>query len=414
MLATLRWTTTPTARVLALCATVLAVAACGPATPPVRTGTGVTDSTITLGVLSDLTGPFGPLGKAVVEGNQLYVDQLNAQGGVCGRKVELQVSDSGFNTEKAAKLYFEMEPKVLGFLQVLGSDITARLQPDVVQQQVMVAPTSWSKDLLGNPYMVVVGTTYDLDVINTIDYVVRQGQLHSGDLIGHIYNDDPQYGGNALQGTQFAADRLGLTVRGVQVPSAQKDLAPQVAALKAAGAKAVLISTYPQQTASAVGAAAALNYSVPVLVSAPGFDPAVLTGQLGAAFQRNVLVSSPIAPFGADLPGAREVASAYKAKFPEGRPSMAMDYGYVVGIGYAAILRRACAAGDLTRAGVQKAFHETTKVDTNGLSAPLMFSSSNYPSSRESFVLRPNPATPGGLDIVEGLRESELVRARIG
>ena len=379
-----------------------------------QTGTGVTATSIRLGVLSDLSGPFGPLGQAVVQGNQLYVDQLNADGGICGRKIVLDVRDHGFNTDKAVQLYFQEEPQVLGLLQLLGSDITSKVEPDMLQQQVMAAPTSWSSGLLGNPYMVVVGATYDLDVINSFDYLVRQGQLHQGDAIGHIYNDDPEYGGNALQGSQFVADKLGLSLHAIQVTSTQTDLTAQMAQLKAAGVKAVAISTYPQQTALAVGTAAAMGLDVPFLVSNPGVDPSVLASPAGPAFEKLVLVSSSVAPFGAKLPAAQALATAYRVKFPNGKPSMAMVYGYVVGIAYAAILKRACSEGDLTRAGVQKAFHELTGVDTGGLTAPLLFSSSNYPSSRQSFVLRPDPNTAGGLDIVDGLKESDLVRQRIG
>lgn len=402
------------AALTSLLAVAVLVAACGTPVPAVKTGTGVTDKTIRLGVLSDLSGPFGPLGEAVVQGNQLYMDKLNAAGGICGRQVELDVQDTGFDTNKATQLYFKMEPSVLGLLQVVGSDITSRITPDMLQQQVMAAPTSWSSDLLGNPYMVVVGATYDLDVINSLDFLVRQGKLHQGDTIGHIYNNDPEYGGNALQGSQFVADKLGLTLKAVQVPANKTDFSAEIGQLKAAGAKAVAISTYPQQTAMAVGTAAAAGLTVPFLVSNPGFDPSVLASPAGPAFQQLVLVSSSVAPYSAKIPAAQELASAYKTKYPNGKPSLATVYGYVVGISYAAILKRACAEGDLTRAGVQKAFHELTSVDTGSLTAPLLFSSSNYPSSRQSFVLRPDPNTPGGLDIVDPLKESDLVRQRIG
>jgi ABC-type branched-subunit amino acid transport system substrate-binding protein len=209
----------------------VAAAACGTPSPPVKTGTGVSNTAIRLGVLSDLSGPFGPLGEAVVQGNQLYVDKLNAGGGVCGRKVELDVQDTGFDTDKAVQLYFKMEPTVLGLLQVVGSDITSKITPDMLQQQVMAAPTSWSSDLLGNPYMVVVGATYDLDVINSLDYLVRQGMLHQGDVIGHIYNDDPEYGGNALLGSQFVADKMGLQLKAVQVASTKTDFTAEIAQL---------------------------------------------------------------------------------------------------------------------------------------------------------------------------------------
>src|SRR5438309_1324740 len=102
-------------------AVIVLTAGCGSgADTAVKTGPGVTDSTITLGVLGDLSGSFGTLGKAILQGNQLYVDKLNAAGGICGRKVQLTVSDHGYSTQKAVDLYARMEPNVLGFVQLLG------------------------------------------------------------------------------------------------------------------------------------------------------------------------------------------------------------------------------------------------------------------------------------------------------
>lgn len=63
----------------------------GTAAGGVKTGPGVTASTITLGVLTDESGVFASLGKTVSQGNQLGVDELNAGGKICGRTVELDV-----------------------------------------------------------------------------------------------------------------------------------------------------------------------------------------------------------------------------------------------------------------------------------------------------------------------------------
>src|SRR5450756_3058750 len=61
----------------------------GTAAGSVKTGRGVTADTITIAELTDLTGIFAALGKNITQANQLYWDQKNAAGGVCGRKVNL-------------------------------------------------------------------------------------------------------------------------------------------------------------------------------------------------------------------------------------------------------------------------------------------------------------------------------------
>jgi len=52
------------------------------------TGPGVTDDTITLGVLTDQSGPFAGASRGIAQGRQLFWDARNADGGVCDRTVE--------------------------------------------------------------------------------------------------------------------------------------------------------------------------------------------------------------------------------------------------------------------------------------------------------------------------------------
>ena len=58
----------------------------------IKTGPGVTSKTITLGVLTDLSGVFAALGAPLTQANQAYWKQQNAAGGVCNRTVKLTVS----------------------------------------------------------------------------------------------------------------------------------------------------------------------------------------------------------------------------------------------------------------------------------------------------------------------------------
>jgi branched-chain amino acid transport system substrate-binding protein len=72
-----------------------------PATSPAATTTAAATSTsaaasgksIKIGTLTSLTGSFAPWGVQVRDGMKLAVDEINAAGGVGGRKLELMVSD---------------------------------------------------------------------------------------------------------------------------------------------------------------------------------------------------------------------------------------------------------------------------------------------------------------------------------
>ena len=69
----------------------------------VKTGPGATADTITLGYLPDLSGVFAPNGKSMMEGANLYWDAKNKDGGICGRKVEVTVQDTGYDPQKGGR-----------------------------------------------------------------------------------------------------------------------------------------------------------------------------------------------------------------------------------------------------------------------------------------------------------------------
>ncbi|MFE6993764.1 ABC transporter substrate-binding protein, partial [Streptomyces pharetrae] len=79
----------------------------------VRTGPGVTDDRIRLGALTDLTGPYATLGKSIVQAQQMWADETNAAGGICGRKVEIVVEDHGYDVQKAVTAYADLSTDVV-------------------------------------------------------------------------------------------------------------------------------------------------------------------------------------------------------------------------------------------------------------------------------------------------------------
>ena len=82
--------TTLTAAAFALCAAPLAADTMG-----------VTADSVTFGGAHDLSGIFAPFSVPAVKGAQHYFDQVNAAGGVHGRKIEYVVEDHGYQIPKA-------------------------------------------------------------------------------------------------------------------------------------------------------------------------------------------------------------------------------------------------------------------------------------------------------------------------
>ena len=86
-------------------------------------------------------------------------------------------------------------------VQLLGSPVLAALKQNLVDDNVLAAPASWSSEVLNNPSIMMIGTTYDLEIVNGLAYLQQQGLIKDGDTIGHIYIDG-EYGGNGLLGLE--------------------------------------------------------------------------------------------------------------------------------------------------------------------------------------------------------------------
>ncbi|WP_158893930.1 ABC transporter substrate-binding protein [Amycolatopsis anabasis] len=370
----------------------------------VKTGIGVTDSEIVLGAMTDKTGAFKNLSTGITHGNELWAKDFNAAGGACGRKVRLEVVDHGYKADTAKTLYPQLEPKVLGFVQLVGSPIMAALKQNLVADKVTTTPASWSSELLDNPYVMIVGTTYDVEMIDGLSYLREQGKIADGDAIGHIYIDG-EYGANGLRGARYYAQKHNLKLKEVKITSSDNDLTNIVTGLKGEGVKAILLTTSPTQTGSALAANKALGLNVDVLGNNPVFDPVLHNGPAAGALDKLFVVASSV-PFSADIPKAKEVASKYKsAGFPE-PPNAGVHYGYAVAEVWGAVLRQACANKDLTRDGIQAALKQTTSANTGDLVAALDFSKPGHPATRQVYVATPDASADGGMRYVKPLFEA--------
>jgi ABC-type branched-subunit amino acid transport system substrate-binding protein len=400
-------------RIVAILTITLSVAACGKAGGGAPKVPGVTAKTIRLGVLTDTSGVFAGLGGPLVEGNQLFWKLQNAKGGVCGRQVELLVKDHGYDPQKGVGLYREIEPNVLAIQQLLGSPVAAALMPSIQKDGVLTALAAWPSQLTANPNILVSAATYDIEAINAVDYLVGNGALHKGDKLGHVYFEG-EYGENALQGSKYAAAKQGLELEQQKIKPTDTDLSAQVAALKRAGVKAILISAGPKQTASLAGVAAASGLDVPIVANAPGFDPALLATPAAPALAKNLTMVGGTAPYAADAPGATAVSAAYAEKFPKGTPKYSVDAGFAQSQLMFEVLQRACAAKDLTRPGLVKALRGMDGVDTGGLVAgTLNYSKLGVPPSRSVYLAKVDAKAPGGLSVLGAALESANAKAYV-
>ncbi len=127
-------------------ATDLAPADTAPTDTTTETSTGPDDSSpvavadgepIKVGMLVELSGQFSVYGTETLAGAELFVDELNADGGVDGRPIELVVVDAGSNPEQA----------VTGFRRLADEGVAAIAGLGLISEAAAVAPLAEELDI---------------------------------------------------------------------------------------------------------------------------------------------------------------------------------------------------------------------------------------------------------------------------
>ncbi len=367
----------------------------------VKTGPGVTTDTITLGRLTDATGPFKNLGLNLKAGEQLWLADVNAAGGVCGRQIQLDERDHGYKADQATITFPDQEPKIAGLIEVLGSPVIAALKTDIVDKELTSTALAFSSQLLDQPYVVVPAATYDLEFVNALSYLLDEGLVKPGDKIADVYIDG-EAGLNGLTGLKYVAEKHDLKVVERKVTATDTDMTNIVTGLRGEKVSAIFMTTSGAQTASIAAANSSLRLDVPLVANSPSFDPGLLDTPAAGALDGKLYIATSSVPYSSEVPLAKEIARKFEATHTE-RPSAAVQFGYALGLVWQQILEKACAAKDLSRAGILAAKNASTTVDLQGLVSDLDFSKQGSPATRSVYIAKVDRSEKGGLKQVKAL-----------
>lgn len=365
----------------------------------VKMGPGVTDDTITLGEMADLTGPFAANDTKITNAHQLYFSQLNADGGVCGRKVDLKISDHGYDVQKATTAYSDLSNKVLGFSQIFGSGVNSALVSKYRGDHMLVYPATGAGPLLQSKNILGAGSTYDYEIINLLDHWLKKKTIKPGQKIAHIYLEG-DYGATAISGSRYMAEQHDLRLTKVKIKPTDNDLTSQIASLKNAGVSAILVSATPKQLGSVAVASQSAGMRVPIAVNGAGWSADLLEGGSRKPALNRLTVTQAWAVPSMKIPVVQKFISAYQKKYPKAKLDSNITLGQSSAVVYTKVLKKACANKDLTREGLLTALRQLKNVDTDGLLPPLDFTKPGHAATTESLIMRPDAEVPGGVKTI--------------
>ena len=173
---------------------------------------GVFNDKVVLGQAAVFSGPAAQLGIQMRNGIKAYLDHVNAQGGVHGRKIELVTEDDRYETKvapEASKKLIE-EHRVFALLGYVGTPTGVAHLPVVNQAKVPLVGMFTGAEVLRVPfsrYIFHVRASYYDETEKIVEQIVSIG----GKNIAVFYQDDA-YGLAGLTGTEIAMKKRNMQV----------------------------------------------------------------------------------------------------------------------------------------------------------------------------------------------------------
>ncbi|HBD12230.1 MAG TPA: urea ABC transporter substrate-binding protein, partial [Porticoccaceae bacterium] len=178
------------ARALAvpMLATTLAIAPTGAAEVN-STGLAVTDDTVTVGILHSVTGTMAISETGSVQAEKLAIEQINAMGGVLGRKIKYIQEDGASDwptfAEKSKKLL--VNDKVAAVFGCWTSASRKAVLPIFEQYNGMLYYPTFYEGLEQSPNVIYTGQEATQQILAGIDWVVKEKGAKKFFLLGSDY-----------------------------------------------------------------------------------------------------------------------------------------------------------------------------------------------------------------------------------
>jgi branched-chain amino acid transport system substrate-binding protein len=206
---------------------------------------GVTATAILIGQSAAFSGPASELGTEMRAGAMAYFRQVNASGGVHGRKIELRSLDDGYEGDRAAANTKKLiDDGVFLLFGYVGTPTSNASKPIFTAARVpFVGPFTGAESLRNplNRYIFNIRASYYDETEKIIGQLVGQ----TLDKIAVFYQND-DYGKAGLAGVECAMQKRGMKI--VATGTVERNTTDVAVAVKAIGKLepqgVVMISAY--------------------------------------------------------------------------------------------------------------------------------------------------------------------------
>lgn len=302
------------------------VVGCSPKAPTTPDAPKAPD-VIKIGGNFELTGDVAEFGKKGENGAKLAIEEINAKGGVLGKKIEYvgadNKSEAGESTAATTKLI--TQDKVIGIVGPMTTGNTLAAIPVVTENKIpLVTPTGTnatitvSKEGKLNPWLFracfidpfqgEVGANFALQTFKakTAALVIDQKGDYAKGLAESFKKTFEAAGGKIVASEQYVAGQ-------------DKDFRAILTNIKKQNPEVIFVPGYYGEAGLIIKQARELSITAPI-VGGDGWGTGPIVEVAGAEAMNNTYYSDHVA---ADDPGLKDFAAAYKAKYNQDADSFA-------------------------------------------------------------------------------------------
>ena len=285
----------------------------------ISTGVQAQGAPIKIGLSIAQTGPLGAGGKAGLLGLQMWRDDVNAKGGLIGRKVEMIVYDDQSNPSLVPGIYSKLldVDKVDLLIAPYGTNLTAPIMPMVKQRGLL---------LMGNySFEVNERPQHDMWFNNsplTDSVTFSSGYFEIGKKLGArtvaFLAADAEFAQNLATGARNLAIHSGLkVVYDQKYPPNTADFSSMIRAIKATRPDLVYVASYPGESVAIVRAANEIGVGESVKMfggGMVGLQFAPIMESLGSQLNGVVNYNPYVPEKSLEFPGLKDFLARYSPK----------------------------------------------------------------------------------------------------
>lgn len=340
---------------------------------------------IRIGGIIDLSGPTSSVGAPYAEGVKAGAAYLNANGGINGAKIVLDVQDDAYNVQQGLSIYKKFAQEKVVAIQGYGTAVTEALTRTAAKDEVPYFSASYSAHLTDPktaPYNFFTSADYSTAIRAGLKYFKDNWKGAAKPRLALLYPDHPYGLAPIPAAKEYAAEQGFELVGEATVDLKAIDATTQLLPLKDKKPDFIWIGGTTPSTAVILKDAKKIGLKATFLTNIWGSDETLI--KLAGDACEGAYSLQAAAVWGQDVPGMKAVMEA------AGNQPQMTHYvrGFVSMLVMGEGLRQAAAKGPLTGPAIKAALEGMKDYDPMGLAPKITFLSTDHRPSMAVFLYK--------------------------